>query len=294
MGQSFALCCFVVGKRYTMAMFKTDISTHDYFSYMTIFRIVSDLHLDACSMPPRQNIGADVALVAGDVVNGSNAVMIPELLMELFPEKMIIMIPGNHEGYRMADFDEMVEIVKTACEGTRVRCLHRNEVELDSGIVVLGATLWTDFRLFGKARLNDVMKASAAAMMDYRVVGSKGVVVTPEDTLAWHKRDRGWIEKRGSELKTQGKRAVMMSHHGPRRESLAQKYAKEASSGGFISHLPEKMFEPFELWVHGHTHTGFDYRVKKCRVICNPRGYTNDPNVAQENPSFEPDFTVTL
>jgi predicted phosphodiesterase len=28
-----------------------------------------------------------------------------------------------------------------------------------------------------------------------------------------------------------------------------------------------------KYWVHGHTHTPFDYMIEGCRVICNPCGY---------------------
>ena len=69
-------------------------------------RIVSDLHLDCGAMRGRPSVGADVAIVAGDTVNGSDALRIPELLESLFPEKRILAIVGNHEGYRLRDFEE--------------------------------------------------------------------------------------------------------------------------------------------------------------------------------------------
>jgi hypothetical protein len=47
-----------------------------------------------------------------------------------------------------------------------------------------------------------------------------------------------------------------------------------------------------QLWVHGHTHDSFDYRVAGTRVVCNPRGYARDG--VNENPHFDPGFTVDL
>ncbi len=44
-----------------------------------------------------------------------------------------------------------------------------------------------------------------------------------------------------------------------------------------------------ELWVHGHTHYSFDYMVGNCRVICNPRGYSNI-----DNPDFNPNLVVEI
>jgi Icc-related predicted phosphoesterase len=38
------------------------------------------------------------------------------------------------------------------------------------------------------------------------------------------------------------------------------------------------MFEDWAptLWVHGHTHEAFDYRINDTRVIVNPRAYPNE------------------
>ena len=30
------------------------------------------------------------------------------------------------------------------------------------------------------------------------------------------------------------------------------------------------------LWIHGHTHTAFDYWVQGTRIVCNPRGYAHE------------------
>ena len=40
------------------------------------------------------------------------------------------------------------------------------------------------------------------------------------------------------------------------------------------------------LWIHGRTHTFFDYRVRVTRVDCNPRGYPS------ELAGLRPDLTV--
>ena len=48
------------------------------------------------------------------------------------------------------------------------------------------------------------------------------------------------------------------------------------------------------LWVHGHTHDSFDYKVNgHTRVVCNPRGY---PQVlgGWENEQFDVDKVVQI
>jgi hypothetical protein len=44
-------------------------------------------------------------------------------------------------------------------------------------------------------------------------------------------------------------------------------------NGGFASQMPDEFFKVPTLWIHGHTHTRFDYQVEGCRIVCNPRGY---------------------
>jgi hypothetical protein len=35
-----------------------------------------------------------------------------------------------------------------------------------------------------------------------------------------------------------------------------------------------------KLWTHGHTHEEFDYMIGSTRVVCNPRGYADYEEIA--------------
>ena len=67
----------------------------------------------------------------------------------------------------------------------------------------------------------------------------------------------------------------------------------DLASGAFITELPDTFFDVPVLWVHGHTHQRFDYRVRSCRVACNPRGYVNWSGRI-ENKAFEPALVIDL
>ena len=54
----------------------------------------------------------------------------------------------------------------------------------------------------------------------------------------------------------------------------------------------EHLLQGVDLWVHGHTHDSFDYRVGATRVVCNPRGYVRDG--VQENAHFDPALVVDV
>ena len=55
--------------------------------------------------------------------------------------------------------------------------------------------------------------------------------------------------------------------------AVAPRFASDWATCGFASALSDSFFEVPVLWIHGYTHTTFDYRVGNCRVVCNPRGY---------------------
>jgi len=111
-------------------------------------------------------------------------------------------------------------------------------------------------------------------------------MLTPEDTLELHRAHRAWLQQALAEP-FDGP-TVAVTHHGPHRGSLAGKYAADWVSTAFINELPASFFEVPVLWVHGHTHCSFDFRVGGCRVVCNPRGYQLGGMQRPENPEFDP------
>ncbi len=107
-----------------------------------------------------------------------------------------------------------------------------------------------------------------------------------------HEQARAWLE---SELaKPFAGKTIVVTHHVPMRESLAPRYAWDLSSAGFVNHLPGLVRSPVSLWIHGHTHTLFDYTVDGARVVCNPRGYFDKRSDQWENSEFASDKVVEI
>jgi hypothetical protein len=74
--------------------------------------------------------------------------------------------------------------------------------------------------------------------------------------------------------------------------SVAPQYANDLTSSAFASRLDHLAAMP-DLWIHGHMHDSFDYRVGAGRVICNPCGYLRRGG-GNENAAFDPDLVVEL
>lgn len=254
--------------------------------------IVSDLHIEHHPAELPVGLEFDVAILAGDI--DSPGIRAPRLIRGRggIPSKRIVWVAGNHEYYD-SEMSEEAKLMRAAARSHDIHFLDCNSVVID-GVRFLGCTLWTDFGLH--IAVPDVpgepatlvsdrergMRESGRYVADYstiRILQGHQSLLTgasrlhPLDTLKIHRRQRRWLLNELS--KPFAGPTVVVTHHAPHRNSLATKYASEWTSAAFVSELPLEFFEVPVLWVHGHTHTSFDYRVGNCRVICNPRGYMN-------------------
>ena len=82
---------------------------------------------------------------------------------------------------------------------------------------------------------------------------------------------------------------VVITHHAPHPGSVHPLYDNDLLSAAFVSDLTPviEAAQP-DLWVHGHVHDSFDYRIGATSVRCNPHGYGN------ENTAFDPALIVEL
>ena len=272
--------------------------------------VLSDLHLEFADMAVPAEAAFDVAVLAGDIVcPGAKALAWARRPSALQRARAVVLVPGNHEYYDCVMPDELARM-RASAERAGKRAFHVldcDQVVID-GVRFLGCTLWTDFGLridTSKGPVSDPNKGIAAArraMVDYRAISvplttsASGAPntrkLTPEDTLALHRTHRAWLQQALAEP-FDGP-TVVVTHHGPHRGSLAARFAGDWVSTAFINELPESFFKVPVLWIHGHTHTSFDYRVGKCRVLCNPRGYKVGRMVLPENSQFDPGMVIDI
>ena len=99
---------------------------------------------------------------------------------------------------------------------------------------------------------------------------------SPEDAVEDHKKMLGYLK-----VMLEGKhdqKFVVVGHHAPTKLSTHPRYANELiMNGGYSSDLSEFILDhpQIKLWTHGHTHEEFDYLIGTTRIVCNPRGYIN-------------------
>lgn len=248
-------------------------------------RVLSDLHVEFQRWTPPA-VSADVVVLAGDIGCGAQGI---DWGREHFPEAEIIYVPGNHEFYD-SEMHAALGEMRAAAARTGVHLLDADSVEI-VGVRFLGATLWTDFALYG-AEPKDIARAMAIGqtmMADYRVIRWKhGGSLTPEHTRDIHRLQVGWLTAALS--RPFAGSTVVITHHLPHPQSVHAKYQGDWSNTCFASDLSALVRPPVNLWIHGHTHESMDYKIGDTRVVCNPRGY-----VPQEpNEHFNPALVVEL
>jgi Calcineurin-like phosphoesterase len=220
--------------------------------------ILSDLHVeltrgwDLPSGDARPDF--DVLVVAGDLITRMERGV--RWLLERVPDKPVVYVAGNHEAYGV-DVDRTVEKAMEAAQGTKVFVLQNRWIQLGD-VTFAGATLWTDFSLFGDQRR--AMVVAADRMNDYRKIRTARYLerFRPVHALARHRESRAFLEAqmcRGGPL-------VVVTHHAPmpgRGYRLAPHYPgtrlsdEEVLTAAYRTDLTELMW-PAPIW------SGFETR----------------------------------
>lgn len=243
---------------------------------------------------------ADVVIVAGDVTSP-----VAESLKWLHRNIAmaghdVVFVAGNHEHYGHIYDDSMAGGMAERHNYPNVHFLENEEVVI-KGVRFLGATMWTDFNLY--ERPEEAMKEAVLAMNDYRTIHSRdaggGVIrFMPARTRSIHEDSRKWL--RGALATRHDGPTVVVTHHCPHHLSVHEKYAGMKLNASFTSDFGPEIaeFQP-EFWIHGHTHSNFDYVVPgtRTRVICNPLGYVRGGYGGRrevENPMFDPYLTIEI
>jgi predicted phosphodiesterase len=237
---------------------------------------MSDLHLDMTSQPPPDLAeGVQVVVVAGDTCEG--LVKAVDRLRSAYPSPVqIVMTAGNHEFYGYTYPEELAAGRKRAAE-LDVCFLENNTAHVGS-LRIIGATLWTDYLLFGVHLRDAAMYTARDTMRDHKKIKWKKTPwmrFRPQEASQLHLRSVEYFER---ELAIQHRGPTMLlSHHGMLPEMVDPASAQSMVSAAFTSDLSELLaqFKP-NFAVSGHTHYPVNFRRGHTHYISNPRGYPEE------------------
>jgi len=224
-----------------------------------------------------------------------------------FPHVVYVM--GNHEHYH-GDYSTSAGYLRDAMKkcGDNIHFLDKEVWELDDHVFI-GGTLWTDMNGEDEMTMNHVSRR----MNDFQIcknsnrtvsfrtmepvldefgtpkVDEEGKIIygaafktreaylSPQDAVEDHKAMLKFIEEVYADTPP-WKTVVVCTHHAPSKGSEHPRYKHDQlMNGAYNSQLDQFIMDRpgIKLWTHGHTHEDFDYMIKSCRVVCNPRGYIN-------------------
>ena len=242
--------------------------------------VVSDLHLDHSASEPLDTDElagrADLLVAAGDIntsifgLSWCSKAAVP-----------CVYVLGNCEFHGGSYLGVRGKIANMAPYYPNVHLVDDSVVELEiRGIKVrfLGGTLWTDYAALGKRRRDASMVAAWRALDDHRRIGMGNLFWLPDDALVAFKNTKSFID---TELPEPfDGLTVVVTHHSPTLRAAHPGFEGDELIPAYHSSL-DKLVRRADVWIHGHTHHAVDFRLGRCRVISNPRGYPG------ENPDFE-------
>jgi predicted phosphodiesterase len=273
--------------------------------------ILSDLHVELTRgwdlLAAEARPSFDVLVVAGDLIPRMERGV--AWLRERVPDRPVVYVPGNHEGYG-CDVDRTVEKARQAAEGSQVLVLQNDAIQLGN-VTFAGATLWTDFNLFGDQRRS--MAVAGERMNDFRKIRTAKYVerFRPPHALARHVASRAFLQ---TEMrKPRGGPLVVVTHHAPHPGRSFPRYQRErltdeeVLTAAYRSDLTSLMWptpiegtrnslRPADLWIYGHTHEFEDVTIGYTRVVSNAKGYGPwmPRHRAWDNSHFDPNFVIEI
>ncbi|MGY2184889.1 3',5'-cyclic adenosine monophosphate phosphodiesterase CpdA [compost metagenome] len=249
--------------------------------------LLSDIHLSVNAIPFPE-VDADIVVLAGDISRPAAAIDWAKAC-----PAPIVYVAGNHEFYG-SDLISTYEQLHRLSQGTQIHVLERSEYVHD-GVRFLGCTLWSDYRLYEDAHERahgiDLATALVRDFSRIRISPDFEDLFSPAVSQLVFLQTVAWLEDcfaRDSTTPT-----VVISHFAPTRSSISPMFASSPINSSFVSDLEERIrkWQP-ALWLHGHTHGSFDYRVGDTRVVCNARGYAKEG--VNENPGFDGALVIEL
>lgn len=264
--------------------------------------VASDIHLEFAPLEIKNTDGADVLILAGDIMvadslkrlhrtdaagttdSNSSGLRYRKFIDQVASEfPVVIAIAGNHEFYG-GDWIDSIRVLRE--EYSRHSNVHfmENNVLTVGDTTFIGATLWTDMNKRDPLTLHTVTNG----MNDFIKIRHDGLGYIKLRAWHWVERHTDSVNYIRDQLAHALDKVVVVSHHAPSFQSIDARYRTQREmNGGYASDLSDLMLDnpKIKLWIHGHTHTAHDYTIGDTRVLCNPRGYVG---VERDNQSADP------
>ena len=262
-------------------------------------QIASDLHFEFFSSSKayrfkQSNIleptNADVLVLPGDIVGAFNEISLRWFTDVCNHYPYVLYLFGNHEFYGK-DFSIvktmagplLVNAINERTKKNNLILLHDSHFFLEDCIFA-GGILWTDF---DKENPLEMLKIQQG-MSDYIYIKNGEGKLLPQNILVDHRMTRAYLGSVLDHPSFEDKKKIIITHHLPSFQSTV-KYPDNYLDHAFASDM-DYLVAKSDIWVHGHTHVSYQYKLGNCEVHCNPFGYFRQ----EENEKYNPAYVIEI
>jgi Icc-related predicted phosphoesterase len=237
---------------------------------MATIQVMSDIHVEFFRHDFQRwfdgldATGVDILVLAGDIDVGLRLYETLKAFCAKWPQ--VVFVAGNHEYYQSSP-QEIRQLRELLCKELPNLTWLDNKPAIVDGVRFVGGTLW-----FRKAV--DIPRHVQERMNDFHVI---------KDLEPWVYDENLRCE---AILRGKAKDAhVVVTHHIPSHQGVAQRYKSDPLTHYFCHDLTD-LIETAQppVWIFGHTHTSFDFKIGESRLLCNPKGYPQEAKWSTFNP----------
>ena len=249
-------------------------------------QIASDIHLEfgTRSLPAKRSFvpvpDRDVLVLAGDIGRGKMARAFVERELAVSP---VIYVPGNHEYYSGHSRDSIdADWRRIAAKHPGLHYLVAEGATVD-GVRFWGAPWYSDLWGATDRHAIDIVRYG---INDFRTPNNAGGAWTVARHIDHHLAQTDRLAREARQVD------VVITHWPPTKEAIHPILEGDELNPYYVN-AKEDLVRTVgaKLWISGHVHEAYDYRIGETRCIGNPTGY---PDQIRESELFRPDKAVTL
>lgn len=168
--------------------------------------------------------------------------------------KRVFLVSGNHEYYQVFNIEKKTisqinQTIQDICDRfPNVDFINNRTIDVEGNISIAGTTLWSytpPERIMHGHRV----------MGDYHCIyNDNGNTFTPHDSNSLNARNVSWLVNQIDLTKQRNRRLIVLSHHMPSHQLIADKYKGSALSVFFANQLDHLLKPPVVAWLCGHSH----------------------------------------
>lgn len=226
---------------------------------------------------------ADILVLAGDIGYLGDANYRTHPFWDWASEnyRQVIVIPGNHELYKLFDINELHE-GWTLDIRPNVKVYYNSIVHLDEDTDLVASTLWAHIPPTEEY-------LTEHCVSDFRRIRNGEYRLSSLRFNEEHKRCRAFIEKAVAESKARN--IIVATHHVPSFELMAHEFKGSSINGAFTVELGDFIAaSKIRYWIYGHSHRNINKTIGNTKCVSNQLGYV----FQNEHLSFHRDAVMEI